>query len=126
MRPKWKQGFIDDPTSTAIRVDGQTWFVPRGFGTWYKAYAKGELTPSCIRDCIELIGYTASDKEIEYWGKLKRVQAIVYAVNVHLRASDNPIRRHPKPDWITVDPWKGSSDTINPKPTSLDFSVDGR
>ena len=37
----------------------------------------------------------------------KRVEAVVYAANVALRASDNPIQRHPHLSWLPERPWQG-------------------
>lgn len=95
---------------------GVTWLVPRGFGIWYRAVAReqlkelGEGKPGNvigrIQDLLGLVGYEVSVSVIADWDLRKRVEAEVYALNVHLRASDNAIQSHPKLTWLP-EPWKG-------------------
>lgn len=102
--------------TTRITVCGETWDVPRGFGREYKRLAKADLewcakgrpgeAIGLIRDLLGLIGYAASVATVAEWPLRKRVEAAVYASNVHLRASDNPLPRHPKPRWLPA-PWCG-------------------
>lgn len=105
--------------TTRIKVKGETWDVPRGFGAEYRRYAtemlalasKGEtgeaVVDETLRDLLELIGYTASVSAIAGWTIRQRAEAIIYALNVHLRAGDNPIQAHPKPSWFPEHPWRG-------------------
>ena len=103
--------------ATTIRVYGETWVVPRGFGAEYIRTARDDrsyfrkkkpgMLIQWIRDALGLIGYTASIRTVSDWPMRKRVEAIVYACNVHLRASDNPLRAHPRPAWFPKEPWKG-------------------
>jgi len=43
---------------------------------------------------------------VSEWSLRRRVEALIYAANVHARASDNPVQAHPKPSWLP-EPWKG-------------------
>lgn len=91
--------------------------VPRGFGSWYRAVAREQLAElgegkpgeviGRIRDLLVLIGYEVSIAVVAEWDLRKRVEAEVYALNVHLRASDNPIQAHPKLTWLP-EPWGGA------------------
>lgn len=102
---------------TLIRVNGERWRVPRGFGRMYvvvarnhtRAVAEGRLEQwiVALRDMLELVGYTADPATLAAWPLRKLVEADIYAANVALRASDNPIQRHPRPEWLTAESWKG-------------------
>lgn len=102
--------------TTTIRVNGDRWDVPRGFGEEYLRTAReegerlgkghpGEVI-GVIRDLLGLIGYDAPVEAVADWPARKRIEAVVYARNVHARASDNPIQPHPKLDWLP-EPWRG-------------------
>lgn len=93
--------------TTRIKVNGEVWEVPRGFGREYVRIAAHEaVSPaSGLDDLLGLVGYT-SNAEVIGWPLRRRVEASVYAANVHLRASDNPIQKHPKPSWFP-DAWAG-------------------
>ncbi len=104
--------------TTKIRVLGETWRVPRGFGREYARIAKMDL--ALIRDgkpgeaiggvidVLALVGYAATVEQVADWNLRKRVEAVVYAATEYARASDNPVRRHPRPSWLPEDPWKGT------------------
>jgi len=102
--------------TTVVTVNGERWEVPRGFGAAYLREARGDLKLAAkgrpgqiierIQGVLGLIGYDASVEEIANWPLQKRVEAVIYGGNVHARASDNPIQRHPKPAWLP-DPWRG-------------------
>jgi hypothetical protein len=77
-----------------------------GFGAWYTRVRKDPATPEVLSDWLGLVGYEAKAEDIARWPLERRVEAEVYAVNVHLRASDNAIRRCPKPEWFP-EPWQG-------------------
>lgn len=83
--------------------------APEGFKAEYRRVAKRIATPQVLSDILGLIGYDAKPSEIKEWPVEKRIQLEVYAVNVHLRASDNPIRKHPKPEWLPDASEKGTS-----------------
>jgi hypothetical protein len=69
--------------------------------------AADPATPEVLRDLLALVGYEASVEAISGWSLERRVEAEVYAVNVHLRASDNePLRAYPRPAWLPA-PWLG-------------------
>lgn len=90
--------------------------APRGFGATYKRLANQEAlcirrghpgeVIGVIRDLLGLIRYEASIEAVSDWDAQKRIEATAYAANVHARASDNPVQRHPKPAWIP-DPCPG-------------------
>jgi len=79
---------------------------PVGFAAAYRRCRANPATPSSLSDLLALVGYEASAEDIETWPLDRRVEAEVYAVNVHLRASDNPIQKCPRPDWMP-EPWQG-------------------
>jgi hypothetical protein len=101
---------------TKITVLHEKWEVPRGFGAAYDREARFQLDlirkvkPARIIDrvcdSLLLIGYSAARDVVVNWDLRRRVEAVVYAQNVQLRASDNPIPRHPKPVWLP-EPWMG-------------------
>lgn len=107
---------------TSITVHGEQWDVPFGFGREYTRALKSEArllakgSPGqvieLIRNQRELIGYTASIESISNWPHRKRIEASVYASNIHLRASDNIMRAHPKPEWLP-EPWAGGRHRTN-------------
>lgn len=103
---------------TLIKVGDERWNVPYGFGRQYVEEAReqtrlfhekrpGEIV-ECVLTLLGLIGYTATTETISDWDLRKRVEAVVYARNVHLRASDNPLRAHPPLKWLP-EPWRGAS-----------------
>lgn len=93
---------------------GVSWDVPHGFGVQYREAARRQLLELSegkpgkvigrIRDLLGLIGYEVSISVVMTWDLRKRVEAEVYAFNVHLRAGDNPIPAHPKLPWLPA-PW---------------------
>lgn len=106
----------DKKTKTVrVRVGNVIWKVPRGFGREYRETARDDLEIAArnpgqvitmVIDLLALIGYEATREQVATWDLHRRVEAVVYARNVHARASDNPIQRHPKPRWLP-DPWLG-------------------
>lgn len=105
------------PKTTKIRVRNETWSVPRGFGKAYLRTAKDDLAMagkgepgeviSSVIDLLALVGYSATPEQVADWDLRKRVEAVVYAATEHLRASDNPGPRHPRPSWLPERPWQG-------------------
>jgi hypothetical protein len=98
--------------TTTITVAGERWDVPRGFGAEYRRralmHAHGDVQheASVLSDLLLLVGYEASAETIAAWPLRKRVEAEVYAANVHARAGDNPVQRHPALSWLP-EPWQG-------------------
>jgi hypothetical protein len=103
--------------TTKIRVLGETWHVPRGFGRVYarvlredialfRAGKPGEISGRVI-DLLGLIGYEVTLAQVADWDLRRRVEAVVYAANEYARASDNPLPRHPHPSWLPDQPWQG-------------------
>lgn len=108
---------MNKPRTTKIRVLDETWRVPRGFGAMYRRVLKdhfeliaagepGKLISEVI-DLLALVGYHATIAQVADWDLRRRVEAVIYAANVHARASDNPIQRYPRPSWLPQDAWKG-------------------
>lgn len=105
------------PRTTKIRVLGETWRVPRGFGRAYARAAKDDLALALsgkpgevigtIIDLLAIVGYHATVAQVADWDLRRRVEAVVYAATEHARASDNPIQRHPRPSWLPEVPWQG-------------------
>lgn len=108
--------------TTKVRVSqNETWRVPRGFGTVYRRVLKdhfellaagerGKIDDEVI-DLLALVGYAVTVDQVASWDLRRRVEAVVYAGTEHLRASDNPIPRYPRPSWLPKDPWRGPSGT---------------
>lgn len=86
--------------------DRETFEPPPGFKSVYARVARIPVSLPILSDMLGLVGYEASPAVLETWSVEQRVQAEVYAANVHLRASDNVLRKHPKPDWLP-EPWQG-------------------
>lgn len=83
--------------------------APAGFKATWARIAREPAEPAALRDLLALVGYDASAEAIAGWPMERRVEAEAYATNVHLRASDNVLRRHPRPSWLP-EPWGGSSE----------------
>ena len=104
--------------TTTIRVHGEDWRVPRGFGRVYrdlvrlededlgKPHGPGRVIDGVI-DVLALVGYAATREQVADWPRRQRVEAVAYAATEYARAGDNPVRRHPRPSWLPEDPWKG-------------------
>lgn len=117
------------PRVTTIKVPGgEEWEVPFGFGRTYRDEAErqdsaqAESIVEDIQTMLGLIGYEASGETILKWSFRKRVELIVYAANSHIRASDNPVPRHPKLDWLPEPyrgPERGEGTFQGPGPTML-------
>lgn len=104
--------------TTKIRVGKEYWDVPRGFGVEYSRHVEFADDHDTLIDLLGLIGYSATKSQIVKWDLRRRVEASVYAANVHARASDNPVQRHPPLSWLPA-PWKGpqSGDGVFAGPT---------
>lgn len=98
--------------TTSIAVgDAEIWNVPRGFGktylrvigSWAKDPAEGVRV---LPDVLSLVGYEVTSEVVASWPLRKRVDAEVWAICVHARASDNPSPVPPRPEWMP-EPWKG-------------------
>lgn len=104
--------------TTTIKVLGERWDVPRGFGRLYRDEARrqlallgrgrpGEITTTVI-DLMSLVGYAPTREAVADWPLRKRVEAVIYAATCYARASDNAVRRHPAPEWLlNYIPWQG-------------------
>lgn len=111
MRARSKQA------TTKIKVNGETWRVPRGFGATYRRVLKdhfkliaagepGKLISEVV-DLLALVGYTATVEQVADWDLRRRVEAVIYAGTEYARASDNPVPRYPQPSWLPERPWRG-------------------
>lgn len=107
---------------TVIRVDGVDWSVPRGFGLEYRRHAALDLSgePWVIVDLLALVGYAVTEQQVAGWSRRRRVEASVWAANVHARASDVPAQRHPDLPWLPrpwAGPWSNDGIMSGPSPT---------
>jgi hypothetical protein len=99
--------------TTKIRVQDETWQVPRGFGIAYRRLAKNIVNDGTdkrlteVIDLLALVGYEATYAQVAGWNLRRRVEAVIFAGTEHARASDNPVPRHPRPDWLPERPWQG-------------------
>lgn len=107
------------PATTAIAAYGETWHVPRGFGAEYRrcvAWRKG-VDPARrdreVSDLLGLVGYEVSPETVGGWSNRERVDAEVWAAREHLTASDVPLPRCPRPDWLP-EPWMGPEGSATP------------
>lgn len=80
--------------------------TPVGFAADYRRTRQHPASAKALSDLLALVGYEASEAVVERWTAEKRVEAEVYAANVYLRASDNILRRCPRPEWLP-EPWQG-------------------
>ena len=99
--------------TTKIHILDEVWDVPRGFGAAYQRVIRKHLSlpdvsgSAAVSDLLALIGYQASPEQVSGWNLRKRVEAVVYAATEHARASDNHVRRHPRPLWLPECAWQG-------------------
>ncbi len=108
--------------TTTIKVNGETWKVPRGFGVTYKRTASAmvgkTLKPGVVIDDVIdmflLVGYRPTRDAVANWPLRKRVEAIIWCTNEYFRASDNPVQRHPDLEWLRgIAPWTGPYEAIS-------------
>lgn len=85
-------------------VDGAV--APRGFKTAYERASRKPASPRVLADILSLVGFDVEPEVVEGWPLEKRVEAEVWACREHAVASDNPLRRHPRPEWLP-EPWQG-------------------
>jgi hypothetical protein len=105
------------PTTTTIRAFGEIWHVPRGFGRVYRDVVRDQERHAArgapgrmlldVISALEVTGYTSTVHVVAEWSARQRVEALIWAATEYARAGDNPVQRHPRPTWITVQPWKG-------------------
>lgn len=80
--------------------------APRGFGSAYRREAEEPTNPEQLSSLLSLVGYEATAETLSSWPEVKRIATAVYAINVHLRASDNALPCHPPLPWLG-EPWQG-------------------
>jgi hypothetical protein len=97
---------------------------PVGFAANYARVRRDPATPEQLESLLSLVGYEASARSIECWPLERRVEAEVYATNVHLRANENPLRRCPRPDWFG-EPWLGPERSLDHLPMILRDAFEG-
>jgi len=84
--------------------------APAGFQAAYDRVERDPACPQVLSDLLALVGYEAPPSVVKTWSLERRVEAEVYATNVHLIASDNRgLRRHPHPAWMPP-AWGGSTE----------------
>lgn len=86
---------------------------PVGFARAYRRVRQRPAAPDELSNLLALVGYDAPPDVVARWPLDRRVEAEVYAVNAHLRASDNVLRRCPRPEWLP-EPWLGPEDGSDP------------
>lgn len=112
-----------------VRAFGETWAVPRGFGDAFREEARaqaelidrGRTSPifENLIDLMGLVGFEVARAAVVTWTNRQRVEAMVYAGREHLSASDNPVRRLPRPEWLP-EPWRGPHDDFGARgPTEV-------
>lgn len=120
--------------TTTITVNRERWDVPRGFGQAYLREAHRQLelirvgkpgeVISVVIDLLSLVGWEPTREAVADWSLRKRVEAVVYAATVHLRAGDNPVQRHPELSWLPK-PWQGKPRNLDHIRPSLRGAFDG-
>lgn len=60
----------------------------------------GEILPATLRDMLALVGEDVAVERIEKWAPLERAVVYDWAAREHLHASDNPVRRRPRPSLL--------------------------
>jgi len=105
--------------TVTIKVHGEVWQVPYGFGRSYVDEAIDPADAKTLRDIMNLVGWDPDPQDVETWPLRMRVEAVVYCGREHLSASDNPVQRHPVPEWLRgIEPWKGDDRGVwGPAPT---------
>lgn len=58
--------------------------------------------PAFVRDVLLLVGLNVPVEVIAAQTPQDRERTVEWAAKEHLRASDNPVRRKPKPDWVSL------------------------
>ena len=99
-----------------IKVNGEDWAVPRGFGRIYAHTARqfsrwlgagdARRVVRHVSDAMGLVGYDVASGALLKWTVRQCVEAYIFAVYEYANASDNPVRRHPRPGWLP-EPWRG-------------------
>lgn len=99
------------------RIDS---WAPDGFKVRFRKLAREPASAEVLFELLLLIGYQASTDQIETWPLRARIEAEAYAVNAHLRASDNVMREFPRPEWFPQ-AWEGEqrAGVWGPSPTPL-------
>ena len=110
---------MNEADTVTVRTHLGALTAPRGFGAAYKREAarQAELVArgepgkiiSGLQMVLRLVGFDASTEVVADWDLQRRVEVSVYAAYEHLSASDNPVRRHPRPAWLP-EPWRGPPD----------------
>ncbi|HEY3493807.1 MAG TPA: hypothetical protein VGK73_03940 [Polyangiaceae bacterium] len=80
--------------------------IPKGYKRVYAVVAKDPAPPEVLSDILGLVGIEADPLLLATLPLDMRVQAQVWAATAHSKASDNIVRRHPKPPWLP-DEWEG-------------------
>lgn len=111
--------------TTTLPTKHGTWAVPFGFGAaHWRAYDDGN-DAFLTRMALLMVGIDVSETFVESWHPFCRAAAEVWAVRVHLRAGDCPIRVPPKPNFLPQ-AWQGEGDVggiWGPGPTPFTHPV---
>jgi hypothetical protein len=60
------------------------------------------ITPEIMHDMLTVIGEDVSTERIAHWAPLERAVVYDWAVREHLHASDNLVRRRPRPSLVKL------------------------
>ena len=60
----------------------------------------GGLTARVVSDMLDLTGVHAPEQLVQKWTETERLVAYDWAAREHLAASDNPVRRRPRPYFL--------------------------
>jgi len=90
--------------------------APSGYKDAYERTAKDPASATVLVDLLGLVGLTVTAEEVAEWSLVRRVQAEVWACATHAKASDNIVRRLPRPDWLP-EPWQTGDHCPSEPPT---------
>lgn len=62
---------------------------------------EGTRDAGVLADLLSLIGVTVTPADVEQWTAEQRIAARDWSVREHLHASDNPVERVPKPQFLS-------------------------
>ena len=88
----------------------------------------GAASISGVVDLLALVGYATTPVQVALWDLPRRVEGVVWAGTEALRASGNPIQRHPALAWLPDPPWQDPFPWRGPSaaPPGRQFAEDSR
>jgi len=64
---------------------------------------EGDLTLELVRDVLSLVGPPVPDGVVDGWTRFEQLLAYDWAIREYLAASDNRVRRRPRPSFVLAD-----------------------